>query len=160
MHPCQTRGVVHQLAQVNVSRLVAPLDSRTLSGFVRNHDRVNAAAARAPGFVWRLQNDLRPGQAVDGFDWDRDGSVGMVVNISVWDDVESLRSFTYDEVHRSVLARRREWFVPMEEANLALWWISSGHRPAVEEAADRLRHLRAHGPTPYAFTLVVPFPPE
>ena len=38
------------LAQVNVSRLLAPLGSERL-------ERVNAAADTAPGFVWRLQTD-------------------------------------------------------------------------------------------------------
>jgi hypothetical protein len=42
---------------------------------------------------------------------------------------------------------------------MAAWWIPRGHIPAVAEAEDRVRHLRAHGPTPHAFTLKVHFPP-
>ena len=34
-----------------------------------------------------------------------------------------------------------------------------GHIPTITEAEDRVRHLRAHGPTPHAFTLKVHFPP-
>jgi len=44
-----------QLAQVNFSRLVAPLDTPVLADFVAALDPVNAAADQAPGFVWRLQ---------------------------------------------------------------------------------------------------------
>lgn len=40
-----------------------------------------------------------------------------------------------------------------------LWWVPAGHRPTVTEAENRLLHLRAHGPTPYAFTLRTSFPP-
>jgi hypothetical protein len=42
----------------------------------------------------------------------------------------------------------------------ALWWVPAGHRPTVAEAEARLLHLRAHGPTPYAFTLRTSFPAQ
>jgi hypothetical protein len=124
-----------------------------------SHDRVNAAARRAPGFVWRLQDDLGGDGGVHAFDWDAAGTAGIVVNLSVWQDVESLESFTYGQAHRSVLARRRAWFHPMPEANSALWWIASGTTPTPAEAEDRVRHLRAYGPSVHAFTLQVRFNP-
>ena len=34
----------------------------------------------------------------------------------------------------------------------ALWWVDPGHVPTVAEAKERLEHLGAHGPTPFAFT--------
>jgi hypothetical protein len=37
---------------------------------------------------------------------------------------------------------------------LCLWWIPEGTIPTVEEAISRLEHLRAHGPTPIAFTFL------
>jgi hypothetical protein len=145
--------VPHHLAQVNVSRLRAPIDSDRLSGFVANHDRVNAAARTAPGFRWRLQDDLGRGESVAAFEWDADGSAGVVVNLSVWLDIESLESYTYGPAHRAMLARRREWFCQMPEAHLVLWWLPAGTVPTTHEAEARLRHLRANGPTPHAFTL-------
>lgn len=48
----------------------------------------------------------------------------------------------------------------MTEAVTALWWVPAGHRPTVAEAEERLLHLRAHGPTEYAFTLRPSFPPR
>jgi hypothetical protein len=33
-----------------------------------------------------------------------------------------------------------------------LWWVPAGHRPAIEEAKQRLAHLETNGPTPFAFT--------
>jgi hypothetical protein len=33
------------------------------------------------------------------------------------------------------------------------------HRPSTAEAEERLQHLRAHGPTCWAFTLRTHFPP-
>jgi hypothetical protein len=58
-----------------------------------------------------------------------------------------------------VLRRRREWFHQMREAHVACWWVATGHRPGTGEAEDRVRHLRAHGPTPHAFTLRSSYPP-
>ena len=44
----------HQLAQLNVARLVAPIDSPELADFVARLDEINALAEASPGFVWRL----------------------------------------------------------------------------------------------------------
>jgi hypothetical protein len=48
----------HHLAQLNIGRIPAPLDSPVLAGFVDNLEPVNAIADAAPGFVWRLQTEL------------------------------------------------------------------------------------------------------
>jgi len=148
-----------QLAQVNVGRLTAPLDDPALAGFVASLDPVNAAAEQAPGFVWRLQTEDGNATAIQAFTWDAAGSAGVVVNLSVWTDVEHLAAFVFGEMHRQVLRRRREWFHRMREAQVACWWVAAGHRPSTDEAEDRVRHLRAHGPTPHAFTLQASFPP-
>ena len=47
--------VAYELAQVNIGRLVAPLDHRQLADFVAALNPIIAAADRAPGFVWRLR---------------------------------------------------------------------------------------------------------
>ena len=147
------------LAQVNIGRLRAPLDSPQLAGFMAALDPVNALADAAPGFVWRLQTEDGNATAVHAFEWDQAGSAGVILNMSVWESVEALAAFVYSEQHRQVLRRRREWFERMEEAYLTLWWIPRGQVPTTEEAEDRIRHLRTHGPTARAFTLRVHFPP-
>ena len=43
------------LAQINISRLLAPLDDLRIAGFVAELDSINALADDAPGFVWRLK---------------------------------------------------------------------------------------------------------
>jgi uncharacterized protein DUF3291 len=148
-----------ELAQVNVGRLVAPLDDPRLSDFVAALDPVNALADAAPGFVWRLQTDEGNATAVEAFTWDAGDSAGVIINMSVWRDLESLRAFVATGLHRSVLIRRRTWFQPMAEAAVACWWVPAGHRPSPLEAEERVRHLRAQGPTAYAFTLRTGFPP-
>jgi len=148
------------LAQVNVGRLVAPVDSPLIADFVAALDSVNAVADAAPGFAWRMQTEDGNATAVRGFERDEgDAPGGIIINMSVWESVEALGAYVYGDAHRAVLRRRREWFLPMREAYTALWWIPRGHIPTVGEAEDRVRHLRAHGPTEHAFTLKEHFPP-
>jgi Domain of unknown function (DUF3291) len=85
--------------------------------------------------------------------------VGVIVNLSVWESPEALGGFVYSATHRAVLRRRREWFERMTEAYTALWWIPRGSVPCTADAEDRIRLLRAYGPTERAFTLKVVFPP-
>lgn len=147
------------LAQVNVARLRAPLDSPVLAGFVAALDPVNAAAEAAPGFIWRLQTEDGNSTAIRAFEWDAGTSAGVIVNMSVWESVEALATFVYSAEHRPVLRRRREWFEQMPVAYTALWWIPDGTVPSTDDAEERVRHLRLHGPTPHAFSLRVHFPP-
>ncbi|MCX4883579.1 DUF3291 domain-containing protein [Streptomyces sp. NBC_00847] len=150
-----TSAVAYELAQVNIGRLRAPLDSEQLRDFVDNLDPVNADADAADGFVWRLQDET--GDATDvavlGDEW-------LIVNMSVWRDADALTAYMYQGRHREMLARRRDWFERVQEAMVALWWVPSGHRPTVAEAESRVLHLRANGPTPYAFTLRTAFPAQ
>jgi hypothetical protein len=149
----------HELAQVNIARLVAPLDSPALADFVANLEPVNAAADSAPGFVWRLQDESGDATAITAFEWDAEGSAGVIVNLSVWRDADALADFVFGDLHRSVLRRRRDWFLLMPEAYVACWWVRAGERPTTQDAEQRVRHLRAHGPTSTAFTLRQRFDP-
>lgn len=153
MTDAATASPALELAQVNLARLKFPLDSPELKDFVDALDPVNADAEAADGFVWRLQSE--EGNATDvavfGDDW-------LIVNLTVWRDQDALTAYMYQGRHREMLARRREWFERVQEAMTALWWVPAGHRPTVAEAEARLLHLRAHGPTPYAFTLRTSFP--
>jgi hypothetical protein len=159
-HPRQTALVREfELAQVNVARLLAPLDDPRLEDFVAGLDPVNALADAAPGFVWRLQTDSGNATDVEAFTWDADGSAGVIVNLSVWVDREHLLAFVHAPQHRAVLRRRREWFAPMRAAHTACWWVPAGRRPTTQEAEQRVRHLRSTGPTDHAFGLRDAFGP-
>jgi hypothetical protein len=152
-------GTQYVVAQVNVGRLVAPLDSPQLAGFTGQLDAVNAVADAAPGFVWRLQTEDGNATGLRAFESDAEGADGgILVNMSVWQSVEALASYVYGPEHLAVLRRRREWFERLTDAYAALWWIPRGHIPTVTEAEERVKHLRAHGPTPWAFTMKVHFP--
>jgi hypothetical protein len=137
----------HHLAQLNVGRLLAPIDSPQIRGFVDGLEPINALADSAQGFVWRLQTEDGDATAVRISDDEL-----LIVNLSVWDSIDALKAFAYRSDHRHYLARRAEWFEHSGEPYLVLWWVPAGHIPSVGEAADRLQQLRGHGPSAEAFT--------
>lgn len=150
--------MTHHLAQVNVARLREPIEHPLLADFVGQLDAVNALADDAPGFVWRLETDEGNATSIQAFEEDVAEGAGMIVNLSVWTDIERLKDFVYGVQHASVMRRRREWFHPMAEAYAACWWVPIGEVPTTDDAEDRVKHLREHGPTDYAFTLKRSFP--
>jgi hypothetical protein len=142
------------LAQVNIGRFRAPLDTPIMEGFRTQLDPINARADQTPGFVWRLQTEDGNATAIRPYA----GDDLMAVNMSVWDSLESLQQFVYKSEHVGTLRGRKQWFEQIEGPILAWWWIPAGHIPTVGEAQERLQHLKENGPTPHAFTFRTPFP--
>ncbi len=134
------------LAQLNIAHLQDSIESEQLSDFVANLDRINTLAESAPGFVWRLIDADDPMEPNHGFDPD------YIVNLSVWDSVESLHDFVYRTAHKDIMRRKSEWFHRMPRAHMVLWWIRDNERPTAAQANERLQHLQEHGPTEKAFT--------
>ena len=143
-----------QLAQLNVARLLAPIDSPQLAGFVARLDEINALAERSPGFVWRFEGDAREGGT--GLPDDAD----TIYNLSVWDSSEALFDYVYRSAHKTVMTRRREWFAKTADMHMVLWWVPAGHRPDIGEALLRLADLQANGPSPAAFSFREAFDAE
>ena len=142
------------LAQLNIGRLRAPLEDPRSEGFRTNLERINALAEASPGFVWRLQDESGDATGIKVFDDDLE-----IINLTVWTSIDALADFAYRSGHRQILRRRREWFEPPSLPILCLWWIPEGTLPSPAEALARLEHLRAHGPTPLAFTFRHRFEP-
>jgi hypothetical protein len=145
----------YHLAQLNIARFRLPLDDPEMAGFVEALDPLNAIADAAPGFVWRLQTEEGNATSIHAFDDDL-----LLINMSVWESVEALAAYVYGPDHVAVMRRRREWAERMEEAYLVLWWVPAGWIPTIDEAKERLEHLREHGPTAHAFTFKRRFSPD
>ncbi len=141
------------IAQVNIALPREPLDSPALAEFVANLEPVNALADAAPGFVWRLEDESGDATSIKAFDDER-----LIINMSVWESIEALWSFVYDRGHLEVMRRRREWMTKLAESHQVLWWLPAGEIPTPGDARERLEHLRAHGPSPYAFTFKQRYP--
>ncbi len=144
----------HDLAQLNVGRLRAPTDDPLVAEFMAALDPINALADESPGFVWRFQTE--EGNATGERPFEDDS---ILINLSTWASVDALSDFVFRSRHVEYLRRRREWFERMDEVITVLWWVPAGHQPAPAEAVERLEHLRAHGPTPHAFTFRHRFEP-
>ncbi|MFL5751038.1 MAG: DUF3291 domain-containing protein [Chloroflexota bacterium] len=139
---------------MNVARPRAPLGSAAMAGFVAALGPVNDLADSSPGFVWRL-----PSTESHGATTVEDDGSALVLNLSVWESYEALHAFVYRSPHGAYLRRRARWFSPVTPPWTALWWLPAGTHPTPDEALRRLRHLRAHGPSPQAFTLRRRFDP-
>ena len=144
---------MYHLAQLNVARMLAPLTDPLMAGFVARLDEINALADGRPGFVWRLQTEEGDATSLRPFEDDL-----ILVNLSLWASLQDLSSFVYASDHRQVMKQRRQWFSRFDGSYMALWWVPQGHIPTVEEARERLEHLRTHGETSHVFTFKKPFP--
>lgn len=141
------------LAQFNWGVLRADWDSPEIADFVNGLDRVNAAAERSDGFVWRLTDD-----AMEAAQLDPDGPLGgnprLASTLSVWTGVAALERFVWASVHKLFFARRGEWYLEADQIpgpRMVLWWIPAGTRPTVAEAVERAEHLRRNGDSDRAF---------
>ena len=146
---------MYQLAEINIARLLQPIDHPQIAEFVDALDEINAQADQAPGFVWRLVSD-DGNDAIDYRPYDDDR---IIINVSVWRDVESLKAYTYRSDHVDFVIRRKVWFEPIKKPHIALWWVPTGAYPSVQEAVARLEHLQTHGSSSYAFDIAKPLPP-
>ena len=144
----------YQLAQLNIARFELPQEHPSNADFVNSLDRVNEIAESQPGFVWRFTGDGNDALDVQAFD-----DPNVVVNMSVWTDLDALGAFVYrNEEHLAIMRRRREWFDRIK-FHLVLWWVEEGHIPTLDEAKRRLEALVKHGPSRDAFTFKEPRTP-
>lgn len=138
-----------QLAELNIGRLLAPTDDPRVAEFMENLDRVNGLGKRMPGFVWMMEGSGEPGTG------NTDNNIGddpqFVANLTVWKDAPSLETFVWGTIHKQFYERREEWFEVLGEMHFVMWWVPAGHRPTLNEALDRLEHLKTHGDSDHAF---------
>jgi len=137
----------YNLAQVNIAKMLAPMDDTIMQNFVNNLDRINEIAEQAEGFIWRLK---------DGEDYEKAAEVfkdeTLIVNMSVWTDMDSLFNYVYKSGHIEVFKRKKEWFSKLKMMHMVFWFVQAGHTPTPEEAKACLNYINTHGETPYAFT--------
>ena len=137
----------HQIAQINIARMIGVnIDDPIMQEFVDNLDSVNELAESSPGFIWRIKDDSNNASSFNPYDDEQ-----IIINISVWEDIESLEQFTYKTFHTDFLRRRREWFQKFGKASFAMWWIKEGDFPTVEEAVEKLAYFQLYGPSVSVF---------
>lgn len=138
-------GTGFQLAQINIAHAKYDREDPRFQPFIDLLDPVNAMAERMPGFVRRYQ-DEEDQMTVPGLDDPR-----LLINMSVWQDLDTLFNFAFKTAHAKVMMRRKEWFSELDRAHLAMWWVPEGHVPTLAEAQARLASIDANGPSAQAF---------
>ena len=140
----------HHLAEFNLGILKYDWDDPRVADFQNGLDLVNGVAMRSPGFVWMLDEE-----GMEAAQLDKNGALGgnprTASTLSVWEDAASLEHFVWNTVHKRFYDRKAEWFEVMGEQHFVMWWVEEGHRPTLDEALDRLAHLKEHGPSDHAF---------
>ncbi len=143
------------LAQLNIADAQFQTDASEMVGFTGRIDAINALAERADGFVWRLTDD-GPEDGALSLRMEGHGPMTLV-NMSVWENVESLFQFVYKTAHAKVMREERPIFNRIPTDHMVLWWVEEGHTPDLNEAKAKLDEIRANGPTPSAFSFAIPF---
>ena len=134
------------LAHINIGMLKAPIDDPMITDFAKNLDKINAIAEAAPGFIWRLKDENNNATSFNPYNNEL-----IVVNISVWVNLKALKDYAYHTDHMAFFKRRHEWFKPMDQAHMCLWWTELEAMPDAEEGKRRLDYYWDNGPTQFAF---------
>lgn len=139
------------LAEFNIGILKYDWDDPRVADFQNNLDRVFAIAERSAGYVWHLQGD-----EMEAAQLDPNGPLGgnprTASTLSVWQDLDSLKHFVWNTVHKRFYDRRMEWYDPAEQGlRLVMWWVPEGHRPSMAEAVARLKLRETKGDSDAAF---------
>ncbi len=142
----------YHLAQVNIALAKGEMDTELMNGFVSRLDEINEMADTAEGFVWRLQTDDGDSTGIRIFD-----KPLLLVNMSVWESIDTLKNFVYTSAHVELIRDRQAWFHKFIDAHQALWWVPAGHIPTTEEAKEKLEYIQKHGSTVAAFHFGKPF---
>jgi hypothetical protein len=81
----------------------------------------------------------------------------IVLNLSVWRDLDALKTFVYAGNHLIALRNSKTWFKKLDSRVYALWWIKAGDLPTIELAKVKLDLINAIGPSPDAFDFSIRF---
>lgn len=129
------------IAQINVARMIAPFESKTMKEFRDFVDPINQLAEGSPGFVWRFTNELGDEDLHFPDDF-------IVVNMSVWERTDNLYGFVYKTVHSYFIKSRKRWFHQLGHPHTVLWRVDQGDIPSL--ATGTL--LQKERPSERAFT--------
>ena len=80
----------YHLAEINIARMKGVnIDDPIMQEFVDNLDLINGLAESCPGFIWRLKDESDNATDINPYNDEQ-----VIVNVSVWEDIESLKQFT------------------------------------------------------------------
>ncbi len=143
----------YHLAQINIAQAKDSMESPVMAGFVERLDQINQLAEQSKGFVWRLKTEQGDATGIKAFEDER-----LIINLSLWQNLDSLKYYVYQSMHIELIQHRKNWFNKMNSKQLALWWIPEGSIPTIDEGKRKLQYLQNHGPSASVFTFAKPYP--
>ena len=138
------------LAQFNIIKLKAELDSPIIKEFRDFLAPVNALAEESSGFIWRLKDE--GGDNATDIETPYEDKL-IFVNMSVWKDYEYLKEYTYKTVHSYFLKNRKKWSDELAGHQAVMWYVAKDHIPTITEAKEKLDLLNQNGSGPNAFSM-------
>ena len=134
------------IAQMNWGKLKYLLQDKRMFEFAQSLNDVYGLAERHPGFIWRIPDDQVDTQLTNlGFD------KYISATVSVWNDIDSLKDYTYNSLHGMYLKRSSEWFEIIDGPHLVIWNVENNTHPTFKESFARLEYLKDNGPSDYAY---------
>ena len=144
----------YHLAEINVARMKGVnIDDPIMQEFVDNLGVINELAEASDGFVWRLKDDNDNATSLNPYNDEQ-----VIINVSVWESIETLQQYVFKSFHSEFLKRRKEWFYKYGKVHTAMWWVEAGQVPTLQEAVDKLAYLQEQGASVEAFTFKDRFP--
>ena len=133
----------HNLVHANLAQPKADIDEAIMKGFSDRMDEIDAQAQRWPGFV--SQPELPDeGKVYTG---------NMILNVSIWESVETLETFVNNSNHSDILDRPEEGFLDDDHPPFVLFWIPVAEGVTEQVIKERFDILQDIGPSPAAFTI-------
>jgi hypothetical protein len=133
----------YYLIHANLAQLQTPLDDPIMVRVAKRQDEIDSLAERMPGFVSQPELSDK-GKVYNG---------EMLLNVSIWEEVEMLERFVNNPKHANLLARPEEWFVDDEYPPYVLFWALVEGKLTEREIKERFELLDQHGPSTLAFTI-------
>ncbi len=118
------------ICQVNVSEIRHPVTDPRFLKFSAGAQVINRKVAMAQGYICGDQM------------YDDDT---LFITRSVWQSAADLAAFVYSGTHQKFMAQAANWFKPVLEPSLALWYSDSPALPGVAFCLQQLALLRRDG---------------
>ena len=134
------------IAQMNWGRLKFSLEDKRMKEFTESLNEVYSLAENHPGFIWRIPDNQSESQLSNlGF------NKLISSTVSVWENITSLKEYTYNSLHGFYLKRSSEWFEKIDGPQLVIWHVEKSDQPTFKESFKRLNYLKNNGASDYAY---------
>lgn len=150
------------VALYTFGQFLHPAKDAANDGFYAREPLNFRAVEKSKGFISRSGYTDEPGPESWGeqvyprfFSDNGDGFAPST--LSLWENLEAIRAFTYYGIHAEALKHGREWFRKPLWPPYVMWWVHDSAQPTWSESAEKLEQIHDRGATASAFDFKTPF---